>query len=194
MTIENSIDSIGASVSLSRPAQIRKESVTSFADILNARANTANNTSGTSFRRFDPIAARQANAVDERPSCLICGMTISSEGTCLCAYPTVIFNFGKVELKHNPSAEAKGADISESRIKLRQSQRIDVSQISENNKAFRELQKIKLRRRCLTCGAPVSDDGSCMCDSLNDNKISAPQGIKNPETALPTVPFSGVSG
>lgn len=191
MTIENNVYSIGASGGLLKRERNITAPKTSFADILNSRADKPGKPAGISFKRSDPITAR-INSIEERPSCLICGMTISSEGTCLCAYPTVIYNYGKVSLKHNPSAETKGADTSGRSDKPETIPKIDLSQISGNNKASRELEKIKLRRRCLTCGAPVSDGGSCLCDTLNIDKDSAPQSIKGTSGALPMVPFSAV--
>lgn len=167
MTVGSVIDLIGACGGLTKPVSRETEQTAPFTDILRRLAETVEKAEGTPFKASRSLKIPQMKIIEKRPSCIICGMTISSEGTCMCAYPTVISNRGGVSLNHNSSAQTENSgSVGESKK----------PQISETGDTTRDTEKVKLRRRCLICGSAVSDSGSCMCDT-EKKADKAPQPV-----------------
>ncbi|MCH5203800.1 MAG: hypothetical protein J1F03_03575 [Oscillospiraceae bacterium] len=131
---------------------------TDFADILSERASLQSTTRNIPQRLSDNLRIPRGRVVEQRPCCIICGLTISDEGTCLCEYPTVINNCG-ISLKHNPSAE--GSSGQPKTVAANKTQ-----QISDN--LSNDAKKIKLRHKCPLCGA-VTDNGNCGCGNLKSD-------------------------
>lgn len=171
MTVENIINSVGVSDSLTKPIIGKKEQSESFADVLERIEKGIEEAESVPFRASRYLPFPKMAIVEKRPSCIICGMTISSEGTCMCSYPTVISRHGGVSLNHNTSAQIES---SESAGKGK------ITQISETGEP-QNTEKVKLRRRCLMCGSAVSDDGTCMCDTEKKDDKTSQTAVKVPK-------------
>lgn len=166
MNVESVINLVWDSGSLAKPISGKTEQTKSFTDILQRISESVEMSESTPFKASRYLKIPPMKIIEKPPSCIICGMTISSEGTCMCAYPTVISNRGGVSLNHNSSAQTENSgSVGESKK----------PQISETGDTTRDTEKVKLRRRCLICGSAVSDSGSCMCDTeKKDDKTSQP--------------------
>lgn len=171
MTVENITNLSGGFNNLTKPIIGEKEQSDVFADVLERIEKGIETAESKPFKMSRDLNLPPLKIIEKRPSCIICGMTISSEGTCLCAYPTVISNRGGISLNHNAPAQT---EISESGKKSQ------IPQISENRET-RDTEKVKLRRRCLICGSAVSDDGTCMCKE--DDTTSRPT-VKVPKIQI----------
>lgn len=134
-----------------------------FANILSERAALQSSIINNRFKLSDSLRVPHA-IVEKRPACLICGMTISDEGTCLCEYPTVITD-GGIDLKRNSAAAGASAQT--------ETAAANKPQTVPNDSIPRDDAKddIKLRHKCPACGA-VTDDGNCGCDASKKNLIS----------------------
>lgn len=141
--------------------QRTKENENSFSEILSSREKTVN-TANTMNARIDARSISfHSRAVEQRPACIVCGQTISSEGTCLCEYPTVINFHGSLNLKRTETPQTE-CDASEIPAEYADFKAPDNLQDTE---------KIKLRHRCPICGK-VTDDGNCMCKLDDKDPIS----------------------
>lgn len=167
MTIVHVTKAIVGGGKITDQVQFKAKDV-SFAEILSGREKTRNIIENSRFRSSDRLGCLRTKVVEQRPVCILCGMTISSEGTCMCEYPTVINNHSGVSLNYNASAQTECSDISDITDGNQNMQNFNDSVIS------RDANKIKLRHRCLKCGT-VSDDGSCMCDALKDDDTKTVQ-------------------
>lgn len=134
-------------------------SKTGFAEILSDRANPQSTTQSIPRKISDNLQIPRGRVIEQRPCCIICGLTISDEGTCLCEYPTVIDNCG-ISLKHNTSAV--GSSGQPKTVAADKTQQI-------SNNLSNGTKKIKLRHKCPLCGA-VTDNGNCGCSLKNDSE------------------------
>lgn len=112
MTIVQVTNVIGVVGRLNDQEQNKAEDI-SFAEILLSREKTRNTIENSRFSSSDRLGCLRTRVVEQRPVCILCGMTISSEGTCMCEYPTVINNHSGVSLNYNASAQTECSDISE---------------------------------------------------------------------------------
>lgn len=148
----------------------------SFADILSKHTNLQDAIKSMPLKLSDNLRVPRAT-VEQRPACMLCGMTISDEGTCLCEYPTVITKSG-TNLKHNAaaadiSAQPEGAAVNK------------IQNISDNNQSH-STKDIKLRHKCPRCGT-VSDDGNCNCDNSKCDPISKSIKFKPTKQTINTI-------
>ena len=174
MTVENIINSVGISDSLTKPISGERGQSAPFADALKRIEKGIEDVENKPFRASRYLKIPQMTVIEKRPSCILCGMTISSEGTCLCAYPTVISNHGGISLNHKSTAQAENS------VSAGESQ---IPQICENREA-QDTEKVKLRRRCLICGSAVSDSGSCMCDTEKKADKTSKPTVKVPKIQI----------
>ena len=138
------------------------DSSTSFADILSKSADLQSLLINNRFKLSDSLRVPHA-IVEKRPACIICGMTISEEGTCLCEYPTVLMTSG-INLKRNAAAAGASAQP--------EAAAVDKPQTVPDDNIPRDTEEdIKLRHKCPICGT-VTDDGNCGCDASKKNLIS----------------------
>lgn len=163
MTIRH-IDTVNA-VCKSPEHISKKENGLHFSELLENRKKAEETVGNNCFKRYESSIFVRKRVIEQRPSCIICGMTISSEGTCLCEYPTVINFHGTVNLKRNGTSQTECSETSKIPAENKE------IQVLGDNTTEQDTEKIKLRHRCLICGK-VSDDGSCMCDFLNRDKNS----------------------
>lgn len=171
MTIVQVTKAIGVVGKLTNQEQNKARDI-SFAEILSSREKTRNTIENSQIRSSERLGCLRTRVIEQRPVCILCGMTISSEGTCLCEYPTVINNHSRVSLNYNDSSQSECSDVSDITDGNQDTQNFNDSVIS------RDTNKIKLRHRCLKCGT-VSDYGSCMCDTLKDDDTEAVQNIQD---------------
>ena len=166
MTIESVLSALKVS---ENTVPVRQNNSNSdFAELLSERASIQATTRNLPRKLSDNLQIPRGRVIEQRPRCMICGLTISDEGTCLCEYPTVINNCG-VNLKHNPSAKGSGQPKTVSATKT--------TKISDN--LSNDAKKIKLRHKCPLCGA-VTDDGNCGCGKLK----SDPDKSASPKPAI----------
>lgn len=164
MTIESVLSALKVS---DNTVPVRQNNSNSdFADILSERASIQTTIQNLPRKLSDNLQIPRGRVIEQRPRCMICGLTISDEGTCLCEYPTVINNCG-VNLKHNSSAES-------SSVQQKTAAANKTRKISDN--LSNDAKKIKLRHKCPLCGA-VTDDGNCGCGKLksDSDKSAAPK-------------------
>lgn len=138
----------------------QSNSDTDFSDIMAERANSQSTVQSIPRKLSDNLQIPRGKVIEQRPCCIICGLTISDEGTCLCEYPTVINNCG-INLKHN-SAAAAGSSEQPKAVAADKVQHISDNSLSQNTK------KIKLRHKCPLCGA-VTDNGNCGCGNIKSD-------------------------
>lgn len=131
-----------------------KAGETVFSEILLNCGKNRSVVAGARSGGSERLAFYRTRVTEQRPTCIVCGFTISSEGTCMCEYPTVIDNRTGIRPNYNKSAQTK-SDVPE----ITANQNIKIS--DGNTKT----EKIKLRHRCPVCGT-VSDD-VCMCSALS---------------------------
>lgn len=134
----------------------QSNSGTDFSDILSERSSLQDEIKRMPPKLSDSLRVPHA-VVEKRPFCIICGQTISDEGTCLCEYPTVITKGGGINLKHNSAAAGVTAQ-SEAAVANK------ANNIIPDDSKPCGTEDIKLRHKCPICGT-VSDDGSCSCDT-----------------------------
>lgn len=174
MTVENIINSVGISDRLTKPISGESERSAVFADALKRIEKGVNEVESKPFKASRGLTFTKMIIDEKPPSCILCGMTISSEGTCLCAYPTVISNRGGISLNHKSSIQTESPKADgEGKI----------TQISEKRES-RDTEKVKLRRRCLICGSAVSDSGTCMCDTEKKADRTSKPAVKVPKIQI----------